>query len=167
MYEDNLEVIPFTAAHQKFAQEASLIGEATVISRRPIKKGDALGVYGGELLPLCIAQARQDPYLMPIKSVRPATPHALNMQLVLSGDNALSRINTIFEYDAGVPIRQASAGYNVEAAQFAILAQVEENPQEPLILTGFFASEDIPAGTELRWNYQYEEPTIRRLFPRP
>ena len=167
LYEDNLEVIPFTAAHQKFAQEASLIGEATVISRRPIKKGDALGVYGGELLPLCIAQARQDPYLMPIKSVRPATPHALNMQLVLSGDNALSRINTIFEYDAGVPIRQASTGYNVEAAQFAILAQVEENPQEPLILTGFFASEDIPAGTELRWNYQYEEPTIRRLFPRP
>ena len=167
LYEDNLEVIPFTAAHQKFAQEASLIGEATVISRRPIKKGDTLGVYGGELLPLCIAQARQDPYLMPIKNVRPATPHALNMQLVLSGDNALSRINTIFEYDAGLPIRQASTGYNVEAAQFAILAQVEDTPQDRLILTGLFASEDIPAGTELRWNYQYEEPTIRQLFPRP
>ncbi len=166
LYEDNLEVTPFTAAHQKYAQEASLIGEATVISRRAIKKGDALGVYGGELLPLCVARVRQDPYLMPIKSVRPTTPHALNMQLVLSGDNALSRINTIFEYDAGLPIRQASAGYNVEAAQFGILAQVEDNPQERLILTGLFASEDIPAGAELRWNYQYEEPTIRQLFPR-
>jgi hypothetical protein len=167
LYEDALEVTPFTTNHQKYAQEASLIGEATVITRRALKKGDALGVYGGELLPLYIARARQDPYLMPIKKVRPTTPHAMNMQLVLSGDNVLSRINTLFEYEGEWPVRQASTGYNVEAAQFRIQAQLDDSPQEQLILTGLFASEDIGAGVELRWNYQYEESTIRQLFPRP
>jgi hypothetical protein len=167
LYEDKLEVTSFTAAHQKCAQEASLIGEATVVTRRALKKGQALGVYGGELLPLYVARARQDPYLMPIKNLRPTTPHAVNMQLVLSGDNALSRINTIFEYEGELPIRQASVGYNVEAAQFRIQAQVDDNTHEQLILTGLFASEDIAAGAELRWNYQYDESTIRELFPRP
>ena len=104
---------------------------------------------------------------MPIKNLRPTTPHAVNMQLVLSGDNALSRINTIFEYEGELPIRQASVGYDVEAAQFRIQAQVDDNTQEQLILTGLFASEDIAAGAELRWNYQYDESTIRELFPRP
>lgn len=167
-YEDKLEVVPFTAAHQKFAQEAALIGQATVITRRPIATGEALGVYGGELLPLFIARARKDPYLMAVKEVRPTTPYAVNTQLVLSGDNALSRINTIFEYDAaGLPFRQASMGYNVEAAQFRVKTQTGDNPQEQLILTGLFASEDIAAGTELRWNYQYDETSIQNLFPRP
>lgn len=167
LYEDKLEVTSFTAAHQKCAQEASLIGEATVVTRRALKKGQALGVYGGELLPLYVARARQDPYLMPIKNLRPTTPHAVNMQLVLSGDNALSRINTIFEYEGELPIRQANVGYNVEAAQFRIQAQVDDNTHEQLILTGLFASEDIASGAELRWNYQYDESTIRELFPRP
>ena len=87
---------------------------------------------------------------------------------MLSGDNALSRINTIFEYNAaGVPIRQARDGYNVEAAHFRVQTQTENEPVENVILTALFASEDIPAGAELRWNYQYDEPTIRALFPRP
>lgn len=167
LYEDTLEVLPFTAAHQKFAPESALIGQATVITRRTLAKGEALGVYGGEVLPFFVARARRDPYLMPIKSTRPVSPHAVNTQPVLSGDNALSRINTIFEYEAGIPVRQASSGYNVEAAQFRVQTQVGSNPAEQHILTGFFASEAIPAGTELRWNYQYDETTIRQLFPRP
>ena len=167
-YEDKLEVVPFTAAHQEFPQEAALIGQATVISRRPLAKGEALGAYGGEMLPLYVAKARRDPYLIAIKDVRPTTPFAVNTQLVLSGDNALSRINTIFEYDAaGFPTRQASTGYNVEAAQFRVQTQTGSAPQEQLILTGLFAGEDIAAGAELRWNYQYDETTIRDLFPRP
>ncbi|MCF4976818.1 hypothetical protein GIW56_00285 [Pseudomonas gessardii] len=167
LYEDNLEVTPFTAAHQKFAQEAALIGEATVITRRPIKRGAALGVYGGEILPLYIAMARQDPYLLPVKNIRPTTPHAYNTQPILSGDNVLSRINTIFEYDAGLPIRQARSGYNVEASQFRVEVETASGAREPMILTAFFASDHIPAGAELRWNYLYNEITIRRLFPRP
>jgi len=166
LYEDKLEVLPFTAAHQKFPQEAAMIGEATVITRRPLSKGEALGVYGGDILPFFVAKARRDPYLMAVKDVRPVSPHALNTQPVLSGDNALSRINTIFEYEADVPVRQAASGYNVEAAQFRVQAQVG-NRQDQMILTGLFASESIPAGTELRWNYQYDEATIRALFARP
>ncbi|MBP1127476.1 MULTISPECIES: dermonecrotic toxin domain-containing protein [Pseudomonas] len=167
LYEDKLEVTPFTAAHQKFAQESALIGQATVITRKPLRKGEALGVYGGEVLPLYVAHARHDPYLMAIKEVRPASPYAVNTQPILSGDNALSRINTIFEYEAGHPVRQASTGYNVEAAHFRVNTQVGDAPQEQMILTGMFASEDVPAGAELRWNYQYSEATVRQLFPLP
>lgn len=168
LYEDKLEVTTFTAAHQKAPQEASLIGERTVISRKPLPRGTALGVYGGELLPLYVAAARRDPYLIPIRNTRPTTPYAPSTQPVLSGDNALSRINTIFEYDAAeVPIRQARDGYNVEAAHFRVQTQTENEPVENVMLTALFASEDIPAGAELRWNYQYDEPTIRALFPRP
>ncbi|KRP58365.1 dermonecrotic toxin domain-containing protein [Pseudomonas trivialis] len=167
LYEDKLEVTPFTASHQKFAQESALIGQATVITRKPLKKGEALGVYGGEILPLYVAQLRQDPYLMAIKEVRPTSPYSINTQPILSGDNVLSRINTIFEYEAGHPVRQASTGYNVEAAQFRVNTQVGNAPQEQMILTGMFAAENIPAGAELRWNYQYSEATIRQLFPLP
>lgn len=166
LYEDNLEVTPFTAAHQKFPQEAALIGQATVIARKMIKKGAPLGVYGGEAVPLHVALARKDPYLMPFRPVRPTTPFAVNTQPVLSGDNVLSRINTIFEYDAaGIPIKQAAAGYNTEAVQFRVTTQVGETTPEKAILTAVFASEDIAPGSELRWNYQYSESTIRRLFP--
>ncbi len=166
LYEDKLELVTFTAAHQKFAPEAVMIGEATVVSRRPISKGEPLGVYGGGVLPFQIARARQDPYLMQIKIMQPITPHAPSMQPVLSGDNILSRINTIFEYENGQPVRQAATGYNAEAAQFWVMTQVGQNPQEKAILTALFATEDIPAATELRWNYQYDEATIRAIFPR-
>ncbi|SDV06290.1 dermonecrotic toxin domain-containing protein [Pseudomonas mucidolens] len=167
LYEDKLEVTPFTAAHQRFAQEFTLIGQATVITRRPLTKGEALGVYGGEVLPLWVAMHRQDPYLMQIKPLKPAPPRALNTQLVLSGDNALSRINTIFDYDADSPVRQAAGGYNVEAARFNVKTQTGTEQPELLALTALFASADIPAGAELRWNYQYDEATINLLFPRP
>lgn len=166
LYEEKLEVIPFTAAHQQFPEEAAMIGQSTVITRRALKKGEALGVYGGETLPFYVANARQDPYLMPIRNVRPTSTHALHTQPVLSGDNALSRINTLFEYDAGVPVRQAITGYNTEAALFEIEAQVANNPPEQMILIGLFASEDMSAGTELRWNYRYSETVIKKLFPR-
>lgn len=103
---------------------------------------------------------------MQIKIMQPITPHAPSMQPVLSGDNILSRINTIFEYENGQPVRQAATGYNAEAAQFWVMTQVGQNPQEKAILTALFATEDIPAATELRWNYQYDEATIRAIFPR-
>lgn len=161
LYEDKLEVTPFTAAHQKAPEESALIGQATVVTRKPIERGEALGVYGGELVPDFIAAYRQDPYLLDIKAMAPppaAAPPAF------SGDNVLSRINTIFEYAAGTPVRQAATGYNVEAARFDVDTQVGNGPQDRVSLTAFFASEDIPAGTELRWNYQYNEPTVRALF---
>ncbi|AZF51043.1 hypothetical protein C4J85_0530 [Pseudomonas sp. R4-34-07] len=162
LYEDKLEVTPFTAAHQKCVQEAVMIGEQTVISRKPLIKGEALGVYGGELVPYYVAAYRQDPYLIDVKPFEPIP--AAPQPVILSGDNVLSRINTIFEYEANLPIRQASTGYNVEVARFNVTTQIAEQPRDNFFLSAFFASEDIPAGTELRWNYQYNEPTVRALF---
>jgi hypothetical protein len=161
LYEDKLEITPFTASHQKFPEESALIGQATVITRKPIKKGEALGVYGGELVPHYVAAYRRDPYLLDIRT--PSSRHSVTSPC-LSGDNILSRINTIFEYETGQPVRQAEAGYNVEVARFEVETQIGDMPREPLSLTAFFASEDIPAATELRWNYQYNEATINALF---
>ncbi|WDU61785.1 hypothetical protein LRS56_23775 [Pseudomonas poae] len=161
LYDDKLEVVPFTAAHQKFPEEAALIGQATVMTRKPIKRGEALGVYGGELLPYYIAAFRQDPYIIDVKpfSPTPAAPPP-----VLSGDNIISRINTILEYEGGVPARQAASGYNVEAAVFNADVQAGAAALERFEIKVMFASEDIPAATELRWNYQYNEATVRALF---
>lgn len=163
LYEDKLEVTPFTLAHQKLPEESVLVGQSTVITRAPIKQGDALGVYGGELVPHYVAGFRQDPYLLDITASNVVEPSY--RWTSFSGDNVLSRINTIFEYEAGQPTRQAKAGYNVEAARFNVEVMLhDEEDLKPAALTAFFASEDIPAGTELRWNYQYNDETVNALF---
>lgn len=161
LYEDKLEVTPFTAAHQMSPEESVMIGQSTVITRKPISKGEALGVYGGELIPNHVASYRQDPYLLDIKAMSgpPLAPPP-----TLSGDNVLSRMNTIFEYEAGQPVRQAATGYNVEAARFEVDTQVGNEPRDRASLMALFASQDIPAATELRWNYQYNDATVRALF---
>lgn len=170
LYDDKLEVVPFTAAHQKFPEENILIGQLTVVNKRPLGKGEIIGVYGGELLPVGVAGYRQDPYLIDITPIeQPSSSHAaspppIRSDVVLSGDNVLSRMNTIVDYEEGVPARQAAAGYNVEAAFFNVYVQKGSQPQESMKLTAFFASEDIPANTDLRWNYQYEDEGIRREF---
>lgn len=161
LYEEKLEVMPFTADYQKFPEEAALIGQAMVRSRKPIKKGEPLGVYGGELLPSDTAMYRKDPYLIPVV---PQPRMLTRYHPLLSGDNALSRINTILEYEAGQPVRQAATGYNVEAARFNVDTQVGTGPLRRLFITALFASEDIPAAAELRWNYQYDEAGIKLHF---
>ncbi len=173
-YDDKLIVTPFRAAHQRFPEESGLIGQLTVVTTRAIKKGEALGVYGGELVPLRVASIRQDPYLLDVfvqrsASSRPGGNPAseqIAADVALSGDNALSRINTLFEYENGRPVRQARAGYNVVSAGFEVDAQVENQGMVRLELTGFFANEDLPPGTELRWNYGYDEASIEQLFER-
>ncbi|MBC3362890.1 DUF6543 domain-containing protein [Pseudomonas sp. SWRI154] len=167
LYEDKLEVVPFTAAHQKFPEEEVLIGQLAVVNKLPLKKGEIIGVYGGELVPLPIAGRRRDPYLLDIQPIEQpssssaASPPPVRSDVVLSGDNMLSRMNTVFEYENGIPVRQAAAGYNVEPASFNVYTQKGSQPQESMRLTAFFATEDIPANTELRWNYQYEDEGIR------
>ncbi len=176
LYDTKLKVTPFTAAHQKFAQESSLIGQNTVVTTRAIRKGEALGVYGGELLPLHIAGYRHDPYLIDVSAppisanVHPGVvpqPKPLRSDLVLSGDNVLSRINTLLDYENGKPVRQARTGYNVINADFNVDAQVGDQPMVRLQLSALFADEDLAPGTELRWNYGYDEDSIRRLFDQP
>ena len=173
LYDEKLEVVPFTAEHQKFPQESSLIGESTVISRRVIQKGEVLGVYGGELLPTPVATFRKDPYLMdiraknPPKDDTPGHPSMMTREVMLSGDNITSRINTIFDYEDGRPVRQAASGYNVESAPFDVDVQKGNAPWKRMSLCILFASEQIEAGAELRWNYCYPESNVRKLFGAP
>jgi hypothetical protein len=170
LYEEKLEIVPFTAAHQKFPEEVALIGQSAVVNKRRIGKGEIIGIYGGELVPIHVASHRQDPYLNDIAPIeQPSSsgatvPRPVRRNVVLSGDNILSRMNTIFEYEEGTPVRQAAAGYNIESAFFNAYTQKGSQPQECIKLTAFFATEDIPANTELRWNYQYDEPAINLLF---
>ncbi|BDB17345.1 hypothetical protein cym2001_07100 [Pseudomonas sp. CYM-20-01] len=167
LYDEKIEVVPFTQAQCRFAEESVLIGQSCVVSTKDLTKGEVLGVYGGGLLPHHIAGFRRDPYLIDVRPYQiphETTASPINREVVLSGDNVLSRMNTIFDYEAGYPVRQASGGYNVEAVYFNVETQKGEQPRESLRLTAFFTREDICAGTELRWNYQYNEPTIRALF---
>lgn len=175
LYDEKLRVIRFTSAHQKCPEESALIGQSMVVAARAIRKGEALGVYGGELLPLHVAEYRGDPYLLDVFTHRwPDTRQGgavnsrhISTDIALSGDNTLSRINTLFEYEHGTPVRQASTGYNVEDSGYAVDTQVGDQPMVRLRLTAFFASEDIPAGAELRWNYGYDEAAIASLFAPP
>lgn len=175
LYDNKLEVTRFTAAHQRSPEEASLIGQATVVTTRAIRKGETLGVYGGELLPVYVAENRRDPYLLDVyvhrraMESRKGAPDArqISANLVLSGDNVLSRINTLFEYENGKPVRQAETGYNLEIAGFDVDTQQGDQPMVRLRLTALFASEDIEPGTEVRWNYGYDEHTVRMLFGEP
>lgn len=176
LYDEKIEVVTFTAEHQLFPEESSLIGQNAVITKRTIKKGEILGIYGGELLPKMMAVIRQDPYLIDIEAHYPPKagdalqPALISTGVLLSGDNVLSRINTIFEYEAGKPIKQASTGYNTEVANFDVdvIDNNVTNPEQPALkrlqLTTVFATQDISAGTELRWNYGYSEEMIKDLF---
>ena len=173
LYDEKIEVVTFTAEHQLFPEESSLIGQNAVITKRTIKKGEILGIYGGELIPKMMAAIWQDPYLIDIEAHYPPKasdalqPTLISTGVLLSGDNVLSRINTIFEYEAGKPIKQASTGYNTEVANFDVDV-IDNNPEQPALkrlqLTTVFATQDISAGTELRWNYGYDEEMIKELF---
>lgn len=172
LYDEKLKVVPFTAAHQKFPEEASLLGQSTVVTTRAIAKGETLGVYGGELVPSRIAQQRRDPYLLDVHTwVQPGaqkgstpTPKMVSAFLSFSGDNVLSRVNTIFEYNNGIPARQASTGYNVEDAGFVVDVLTADESRMRLRLSAFFATEEMAAGTELRWDYGYDEKMIKQLL---
>jgi hypothetical protein len=89
--------------------------------------------------------------------------------VVVIGDNIISRINSNFEYDAtGKPIHQSPDGYNVQIVGFKVEADMligDRLVNRPYMLNALFASEDIAAGTELRWNYNYSDKEMKMIFP--
>ncbi|AZE59026.1 MULTISPECIES: NEL-type E3 ubiquitin ligase domain-containing protein [Pseudomonas fluorescens group] len=166
-YDEKLQRRVFTAQDMQVPEEKVLIGQSMVVANRRIAKGEILGVYGGTVLPSQVGSPGGQTYVI-VAGARP-TPGKLGMEPIeISGDNILSRINTHFEYDAnGKPIRQAAGGYNVEGVGFDV--EVEEgqgakSTRSTMILTAIFALEDIPAGVELRMDYQYSEGMIATLF---
>ncbi|MEO4015501.1 hypothetical protein WLY71_17685, partial [Pseudomonas sp. P2663] len=144
-------------------EERTLIGQDMVSSKKPLVKGEILGVYGGGLIHGYVGRARQDPFLINVLPGKLST-HASPPPILLSGDNVLSRMNTLFEYEQGKPARQATTGYNVEAVPFDVEVQAQGGGKEKYLLYALFAIDDIPVDNELRWNYGYAEQTIRDLF---
>ncbi|WP_448653175.1 NEL-type E3 ubiquitin ligase domain-containing protein [Pseudomonas fluorescens] len=173
LYEEKLQLRTFTAQDMKVPEEKSLIGQNMVVANRRIVKGEIIGVYGGTILPAGIFGPSGQTYTM-LVSRPPALGFDLGVERVhLSGDNIISRINTNFEYGAnGKPVRQALGGYNVESISFDIEADMRLGmgpdatvKTKDFVLTAVFATEDIPAGAELRMDYRYTEGMIKQQFP--
>lgn len=146
-----------------------------VVANRKIAAGECIGVYGGNVLPYKkdILVTEGDSFYARIgMEIKWRQGKWVHVPVTVDGDNILSRINTNFDYDdTGKPIRQASGGYNVETAGFKIFVNkpthIEGGPpvRESYDLPAVFATQDIPAGTELRVNYHYSETTIKNKFP--
>jgi len=85
---DSMRCELITADNIKDEREKGLIGQYTVKIFGAHKKGDLLGFYGGVRVPRWLSSQ----YL----------PFALSANAAIDfidGDNIVSRINTIFEYD--------------------------------------------------------------------
>ncbi|NWA00489.1 dermonecrotic toxin domain-containing protein [Pseudomonas gingeri] len=166
LYEEKLLLRVFRAEDAMFPQEQSMIGQAMVVARKPLKAGEAIGVYGGNFIPFHVSNARKDPFVIDILPGPPVSRPKWD-RLVLTGDNIISRINSIFEYEGPLPVRQASRGYNVEGATFPVDVDIGDGRLEPFVLSAFFTTRDIPADEELRWNYGYTEAGVRTTFAEP
>ncbi|WAC71579.1 SET domain-containing protein [Roseateles sp. SL47] len=132
-----------TEADLKGPHEASLVGQRGVFARANIPAGTCLGVYGGQMLgEVDYFLLQDDRYLMALRSG--AGPAFVN------GENLMSLTNTLFEVDAmGQRAGHPAEGYNLTR----VLFPSKWSHGWHIGLPAFFASQDIPAGTELRWNY--------------
>ncbi|WP_242208468.1 MULTISPECIES: SET domain-containing protein [unclassified Pseudomonas] len=170
LYEEKLQWRLFTEADVKVPGEKALIGQSMVVANRRLAKGEVIGVYGGAITPARFVQPYEQTFSM-LAGVRLqyGPGQMLPDPLAILGDNIISRINSNFEYDAaGKPVRQARGGYNVETVPFDIEAQQWVGKQlvtKDFILNAVFASQDIPAGTELRLDYNYTEQQMSWAFP--
>jgi hypothetical protein len=169
LYEEKLQLRQFTEADVRVPGERALIGQSMVVANRRIAKGEVVGVYGGTI--------RSGRFLLPAEQVFSMT---IGMDVVLRsgqlgpgpiavvGDNIISRLNTHFIYDdTGKPLRQAPDGYNINLIGFKVEADLPNSDgvtRKTYLLNSAFALEDIPAGTELRWNYNYSDEDIGLLF---
>ncbi len=169
LYEEKLEVRRFTVADAQVTQELAMVGQMMVVANRRIAKGEALGIYGGTVMPLKFISPEHQTFTMFVgEAVRYGAGNLIQEPLVILGDNATSRINSNFEYDdRGKPVRQLSTGYNVETVGFNVEADLilgDTAVRKPYLLTALFASEDIPAGKELRMDYHYSDQEMSWVF---
>lgn len=170
LYEEKLQWRLFTEADVRVPGERALIGQSMVVANRRIADGEALGVYGGAITPARFVQPHEQTFSMLAGMRYQYGPGQLiEDPLAILGDNILSRINSNFEYDAtGKPVRQAKEGYNVVLVPFNVEAQQWMGKQlvtKDFILNAIFATQDIPAGTELRLDYNYSDQQMSWAFP--
>jgi hypothetical protein len=170
LYEEKLQWRLFTEADMRAPGERALIGQSMVVANRRIARGEVVGVYGGAITPARLVPPQEHAYSTKVGvRLQPGPGYFIPDELSLVGDTIISRINTNFLYDAtGKPVRQATEGYNVEFVPFDVEAQQwrgNELVTRDFILNAIFATEDIPAGTELRLDYNYSDVDMSRLFP--
>ncbi len=169
LYEEKLELRTFTEEDVNVPGERGLIGQSMVVANRRISKGEALGLYGGTLSPVRLIRRVEQTFTMLAGSyVHYGPGHFVEEPVVVVGDNIISRLNSNFEYDAkGKPIRQLRDGYNTQIVGFKVEADMligDRLVSRPYMLNALFATEDIPAGTELRWNYNYSDKEMKMIF---
>ncbi len=170
LYEEKLELRTFTEADMKVPGEKALIGQLMVVANKRISKGEALGLYGGTLSPVRLVRREEQTFTMLAGAYLHYGPGKfIEEPVVVIGDNIVSRINSNFEYDAsGKPIHQSPHGYNVLTVGFKVEADMQVGDRlvnRRYMLNALFATEDIPAGTELRWNYNYSDKEMKMIFP--
>ncbi|MBC8997110.1 hypothetical protein IAI51_11275 [Pseudomonas sp. N40(2020)] len=170
LYDEKLQLRQFTEADMKVPGERALIGQSMVVANRRIAKGEVVGVYGGTIRSARFLHPTEQVYTMIIGMDVVLRSGQLGPGAVaIVGDNIISRMNTNFIYDAtGKPVRQARDGYNVKLIGFNVDVQLpghEVTDLKRYLLNTAFATEDIPAGTELRWDYNYTDEHMQMLFP--
>ncbi|UXH78267.1 SET domain-containing protein [Roseateles amylovorans] len=143
----HLEPRQLTAADLRSPSESALIGQWGVFARTHIPAGTCLGVYGGQLMDeVDIFLLDDDRYLM-AAAEEPGT-------LAVNGENLMSLMNTLFTVDAeGRVTGHPETGYNVSGESFRVAMRHGWQAR----IHAFRAATDIPAGTELRWNYDLGE----------
>ncbi|NRF67822.1 SET domain-containing protein [Aquincola sp. S2] len=170
---DALACVPFAAEHLRRPHEAAMIGlHNTVVATRALPAGTCIGVCGGPVIGSELGDWRavvsyslfawllQDEHrLIDFQNVDVNDCELVTIQ----GDNIVSRINSIFDDENGLPVRQAAEGYNVEAAWFR--GRLDDG--RCLAFTAFFTQQDIGPGEELRWDYWYSEEMVRHSIAEP
>ena len=169
LYEEKLQWRRFTADDVKVPGEEALIGQSMVVANRRIAKGEIVGLYGGVIIPHSLPVTTQSTFGMVVGyELLPDAGSIRPDPIFIMGDTIISRINTHFDYDSnGKPIRQAAGGYNVECVPFeveAVHASSAAGKRTSYRLNAVFATEDIPAGVELRMDYGYTEGMIKNKF---
>jgi len=169
LYEEKLQWRKFTADDVKVPGERALIGQSMVVANRRIAKGEIVGIYGGVIMPDGFGLETANTFGVVVSpKPRPGTVGMSPNPTYLVGDTIISRINTHFDYDLdGKPVKQAASGYNVETVAFDIQAEhpaSRPGKRTPYLLNVVFATEDIPAGVELRVDYGYSEEDIKIKF---
>lgn len=168
---NKLRCVPMNQSHLRHPNEQVMIdnGDDTVIATEDIPAGTCLGVYGGYAL--------EDDFLVDYPEINPPDdddPDLDETYLIgkdenykgdikfVDGNNILSRINTLFQWEGMDVVAQEREGYNVKFVD--MVGKTKEGKTE--LITFVFATEDIAANEQLRVNYHYKKSTISRLFPR-
>ncbi|MEQ6350582.1 type III effector protein [Ralstonia pseudosolanacearum] len=153
LYLGRLHCRTMMAADLRDPRESALVGERGVFAARRIERGECLGIYGGRLMtPATYYTCLDDAFVL--------STTAEGIESAVDGENILAMANTVFAYEGEHAVSQAADGYNMEAAVF----QTTTRCGRRFAIRAFFATEAVPAGDELRWNYRYAPALIRQRF---